>query len=401
MLETTRLKERHTAEFLGDALNTCFEKWGILNKVAVIVSDNGANIKKAVRDCLLLEHHPCAAHTLNLSVNDGIKQNEELLEIINKCRKIVGFFKSSVLASDQLEKNQISAGTTILRPKQDVPTRWNSQLYMLRRLIEIKLTMTQTLNDLSKIHLELSNEEWSIINDAVQILDPFELITKELSGEKFVTSSLIIPLIEGCIFALNLLKPVTETGNSLKNNFVDKIIPERFNFIYEKKNLIMATALDPRFKLNGFDKESHKMLARRYLKDELDKILENIPPNSETSSTSDLNVTQSTSTIWQHLEQKRIQHNTTATVNLTSERILERYFEMRLEERNVDPIFWWDEKKLHLPELYKLSKQVLIIPATSVPSERIFSKAGMLCNDKRNRLTPKHVNEILFLNFNL
>ena len=40
----------------------------------------------------------------------------------------------------------------------------------------------------------------------------------------------------------------------------------------------------------------------------------------------------------------------------------------------------------------------LSIPATSIPSERLFSKAGQLLSERRSRLKPKNVDKILFLN---
>ena len=401
LLQTTRLQERHTAEHLGAALSNCFEEWGLLGKVVVMVTDNGANIKKAVKDCLFLEHHPCVAHTLNLCVNDGLKKLADIREVIEQSRKIVNFFKNSVLASDKLEQNQINAGLKPLKLKKDVVTRWNSQLIMFRRLIEVRASLTKTLTDLNKTFLQLTEHEWNILGDAVQILDPFELITKELSGEKFVTASLIIPLIEGLSFAIKSSMPKTDVGRSLKKLYEDDIIPQRFVFIYEKSYLLMATALDPRFKLKGIESELHKVLARQYLMNELDAILHNDQSEDSASSSGPATATPSTSSIWQRFENVRNQHNTNASLNETAERILDNYFELHLEDRKVDPILWWQQKSLAMPHLFKLSKKVLMIPATSVPSERIFSKAGLLCNDRRNRLTPKHVNEILFLNLNL
>lgn len=44
---------------------------------------------------------------------------------------------------------------------------------------------------------------------------------------------------------------------------------------------------------------------------------------------------------------------------------------------------------------------IFCVPATSVPSEQLFSKAGELISSKRNRLGRKNVDKILFLNKNM
>ena len=48
--------------------------------------------------------------------------------------------------------------------------------------------------------------------------------------------------------------------------------------------------------------------------------------------------------------------------------------------------------------LQHVAMKYLCIPGTSVPAERLFSKAGELVSARRNRLKPKHVNTYLFLN---
>jgi len=45
-------------------------------------------------------------------------------------------------------------------------------------------------------------------------------------------------------------------------------------------------------------------------------------------------------------------------------------------------------------------KQFACIPATSVPSEQVFSKAGDLVRKKRSALSHKNIDMLLFLNKN-
>jgi len=45
-----------------------------------------------------------------------------------------------------------------------------------------------------------------------------------------------------------------------------------------------------------------------------------------------------------------------------------------------------------------LAKKYLSVVATSVPCERLFSEAGQVISQKRNRLSPDRVNQLLFLN---
>jgi hypothetical protein len=70
-----------------------------------IVTENAQNMNLAAK-MLQIDHLPCFAHTLNLTVEDAIKNTPELESLFQKCRDVVGFFKRSTKAADQLRHEQ-------------------------------------------------------------------------------------------------------------------------------------------------------------------------------------------------------------------------------------------------------------------------------------------------------
>jgi hypothetical protein len=62
-----------------------------------------------------------------------------------------------------------------------------------------------------------------------------------------------------------------------------------------------------------------------------------------------------------------------------------------------DPLLWWKMNAHRFPRLASLAKIVLCIPASSVPSERLFSSAGYIVNKKRCSLEPHTVNMLVCL----
>ena len=78
---------------------------------------------------------------------------------------------------------------------------------------------------------------------------------------------------------------------------------------------------------------------------------------------------------------------------------VERYF-TESADKTADPISWWKARQLLYPNLAKLAKKCLGVPASSVPAERIFSLAGNLVTKKRVQLSAENINLLIFLNKN-
>ena len=65
-----------------------------------------------------------------------------------------------------------------------------------------------------------------------------------------------------------------------------------------------------------------------------------------------------------------------------------------------DVMTWWESQNTY-PNISKLARALLAIPATSVPSERIFSLAGLAINAKRSGLLPSSVDKMIFVHENV
>jgi len=74
-----------------------------------------------------------------------------------------------------------------------------------------------------------------------------------------------------------------------------------------------------------------------------------------------------------------------------------RYLEESPASINSDPLEWWATVGSRYPKLKTLACKYLAIPATSVPSERIFSKSGEIVSRRRASLKPSTVDMLVFL----
>lgn len=108
VIGVTELSERHTSDYLGQWLSQICIEWHIeKDNIVAIVTDNGANIVKAVNDIFGKNKHLlCFAHTLNLVATTLLKNNDEVETFCEKIKTLVTFFKQSVTAADELRKHE-------------------------------------------------------------------------------------------------------------------------------------------------------------------------------------------------------------------------------------------------------------------------------------------------------
>ena len=74
-------------------------------------------------------HVPCLAHTLNLVVQNALREDDNVHELLTKVKNVVSNFHKSVKASDELRKIQQQLTMPDHKLVQEVETRWNSSCY--------------------------------------------------------------------------------------------------------------------------------------------------------------------------------------------------------------------------------------------------------------------------------
>jgi len=80
---------------------------------------------------------------------------------------------------------------------------------------------------------------------------------------------------------------------------------------------------------------------------------------------------------------------------------LDKWYAEPCESEDINPFNWWASNQTRFPSIAMVARQYLAIPATSVASERLFSKCGLICSNRRAALSPQHMEHLVFLSHNL
>ena len=394
MLETCQIEESHTAENIGATLVDITNRWSITEKVICVITDNANNIVAAVQHNRW-SHLPCFAHTLNLIVSNSLQEVPEVRLLLQRCKNIVSYFHKSCKATDKLTAIQSRLNIDNHKLIQEVETHWNSSFYMLQRILEEEEAVRTTLCLLSRNDLAISGEEVEIIKGIVEMLAPFEAVTREISADQYISGSKIIPLSRALQRLIcSSVKPEVE-------KLADMLLCKMNRKFLNNMLLALPTLLDPRFKKIAFTNFGIAAKVAQCAIREIATLLkiDDEPPPTEAEIIASTDGDDfSSKSLWHFFDQQVAQAFARNSVSSELTIQMQQYLRVSNLERKQDPLEWWKRNCHVYPHISKLAKKYLSIPGTSVPAERIFSKAGQTVSERRNRLKAKHVNMFVFLN---
>ena len=262
---------------------------------------------------------------------------------------------------------------------------------MFERITEQHQAITTALCLSGRNALCVSSSDVSLLKAVMAVLKPFEATTKEISSDKHVSISKVIHLAKSL---QRLNGAITEKDTPLVSNLSYQM-RRRFTNIQSARMLALSM-LDPRM----------KKLASVTRQRETGRAvgcsgMSGYVQTNNSKEDRQLSNTTEAAGLWDLFDSvvKQSTSQGASTSNVTLE--ARKYFKEPVLARLQDPLLWWKENEQYYELIAKIAKKYRCIPGTSVPAERVFSKAGELVSMRYNRLKPKNVNMFLFLNKNI
>ena len=225
----------------------------------------------------------CFSHSLQLAVNDGLKQ-AEVSKTISVARKLVGHFNHSSVAIAALNEQQARMGESPLKLVQVVTTRWNSTFHMMKRLLQLRGSIYNVIydDDITKERdratLDIREKYWDMMKEVAPILEPLAEATQLLTKDTEPTSGTVYKILTSLLPDLKTVgmdsAPVAEMKIRIRES-----IMRRFKVNEEGKphdeivtsELCVSAAMDPRAKSLSFMSGDQRITLKEYLKGKLDE----------------------------------------------------------------------------------------------------------------------------------
>lgn len=125
-----------------------------------------------------------------------------------------------------------------------------------------------------------------------------------------------------------------------------------------------------------------------------------IPSAQAVASTSALSKSSSTSSAEKPIRGVRLlseSHSDVEDTAVSVKSVASQVNEYIVEKKHRDQLDFWRQNKSKYPQLFTVFKYLGAVPAESTPSERLFSKSGCQVTPRRNKLSSKKVEALLFL----
>ncbi|KAK3928321.1 Zinc finger BED domain-containing protein 4 [Frankliniella fusca] len=454
-LAVEELHVRSSAENLKAVLQQILRKYDVpARNIISVTSDNGANYLLAgkllhvdsetqkdlldvdgsecddwldVEECTDedgVQSVRCAAHTLQLAVDEALRKDAQLQQTINAVRELAKFLRTPTSVR-QLK----AVGKTL--PQLDVVTRWGSTYTMLKSVVVLRhfFESTMDLTSEERTKNSLTDEQWDIVDDLLADLHPVYAATVKLQAEDLTLGQLLaiwteaVMELQGRRTALSKEIIKAMEAKSKAAQYKNRSRGERLS-LFDYPAFNASVFCDPRF-FSLLSQDQNEQ-AKEYLVTLWEKLPRNrgVEVEPEVTAPQEENGDGEENPFQSFLARKNKERAAAKAAGSragssrarrgrgqvtepppTTERakiraMLEKYDRIQSLPVKSDVLQFWESKKLVWPELYQVALIVLAIPATQVSVERLFSALRYILRPQRFALSGSRLDDIVFLHAN-
>ena len=270
---------------------------------------------------------------------------------------------------------------------------------MIERALLLRKPVDAISEKIRELHgYRLNDADWQLLKTIRVFLSYFVKLTKFASTARYPNLPGVIPYFNYAFDAIEAfdVSRIQDSGAQEILARAKQAAHDKLAAYYAGSHepiITTATILDPRLKTDYFRackwttseiKEARGKFASTFNEYKQDDNAESIS-NAGKSVNSDLSAPFPKNVI------------TLDSMERSSE--MDRYLDdARVEaESGFDVLAWWKAHETSYPTLARMARDFLAIPASSVPSERVFSSATTLVSKKRTRLSDKTIRATLCL----
>lgn len=325
---------------------------------------------------------PCAADTLNLMVNDGLRSTER---VIMKIREFVMELNSSPEMSEDFVQLTTAYQEGNWKFPLDASARWSGNYQML----DIARKAGKSMETVVRKHEEqlgrllLNTAEKNVVNIMHKYLEPFYKTITDICTSKLLTIGMALFFMDHISETILACKDTRATPEWLKKASEDMYTKAQYYtnqvcnaFIY------MAAILDPRIKvelipeylnLESYLEEARNHFIRNYSTPYFSSI-------SNSYSTQELEDRGNASFAEEIARKKR-----RATMNSSTDE-LTQYLSDPPVPMPTDVLDWWKVNSSRYPRLSLMARDFLAVQSTALLPEHIFCTMGEEVDRQRSSI---------------
>ncbi|CAD5177740.1 unnamed protein product [Musa acuminata subsp. malaccensis] len=317
---------------------------------------------------------PCAARTLNLIIEDGLRTPKPIL---SKIREFVLEVNSCPDIAEDFKQMMALCQEGSWKFPLDSSTSWSGDYAMLDIVRKAPNAMDSTIKKheetFSSRNLLLSTTEKSVVNILLSYLEPFHKITTNISTSKVPTVGLVL------FFMDHVFELISSCRDSCRQEWLksvaDDMAKRARSFCTQAYNFFtfMAAILDPRIKKElipeNLNSEKNLEEARSYFTRYYPS--NQFPIMANGFGTQDTTDEENVVSFAEEIARKRRRASMSTAADELSQFLSEPPLPIA-----TDILDWWKVNSTRYPRLSVMARDYLAVQGTSVEPDELFTSKG-------------------------